>query len=331
MLFDPGAADASFVEGRPPDNIREIVHSLRKQLGLDGSRPWTLISARTKLGRILFEVEEQTANGPRRFIGKVGRVERVETLYRALKALRAAGFKPPSRITVPEPVACLPECGVVLQEKVPGRSASDLLFQSSGRASIAAADCARWLVALHEGGVTAPQVETGTRQVHEWVRELAETLPKEAVRLEKIAEAISIEARSGVSVVVPAHGDFHPMNVIIAGNTRVTGIDIDKFGCREREADLGWFLMQTAAFGHFRTGTFEATDAARRLFMRCYEAEIGNRVQANRVALHMAMAFLKNLHFELVLLKTGHTELAAPWLGGAARVLEGDIYLSKNS
>jgi len=30
------------------------------------------------------------------------------------------------------------------------------------------------------------------------------------------------------------------------------------------------------------------------------------------------MAFLKNLHFELVLLKTGQTEYAEPWLSAAS-------------
>ena len=45
----------------------------------------------------------------------------------------------------------------------------------------------------------------------------------------------------------------------------------------------------------------------------------------------MAMAFLKNLHFELVLLKTGRMEYAKPWLKGAAAILKGDLYLSEDA
>ena len=57
---------------------------------------------------------------------------------------------------------------------------------------------------------------------------------------------------------------------------------------------------------------------------------MGEPIRIDRAGLHMSMAFLKNLHFELVLLKTGHTEYAKPWLKGAAAFLKGDLYLSEN-
>jgi len=332
MLFDPSATDASFVDGRPPKDLAETIEWTRVQMGLDGNRPWRLISARKKLGRTLFEVEEETANGTKRFIGKLGRPERAETLYRTLTLLRAAGFQPPSRMTVPEPIAWIPERGFVLQEKVPGRQASEILLGSPGRACFAAADCARWLGALHDCDVPAPAAALDSQIVSVWVRELAEAQPAEAGRIEKIADQISKELAEPINDTVPCHGDFHPMNVFIAGTQRISGIDIDKFGAREPEADIAWFLAQTCAFGFFKTGTFSATARAREAFCRCYEAETGRHIRANRAGLYMAMAFLKNLHFEIVLLKTGRSEYVDPWLSGAASaILEGDIYLSENS
>src|SRR6476660_3557167 len=158
MLFDPTVSDATFVDGRPPKDIKNTIESIREEMGLDGDCPWSLISARTKLGRVLFEIEEETSFGPRRLIGKLGKPERAASLYRTLISLRDAGFMPPARLTVPEPVACLPERGLVLQEKVPGRHASDLLLESSFRATFAAADCGRWLAALHQCDVPAPPV-----------------------------------------------------------------------------------------------------------------------------------------------------------------------------
>jgi hypothetical protein len=106
---------------------------------------------------------------------------------------------------------------------------------------------------------------------------------------------------------------------------------MDKFAAREAEADIGWFLMQTAAFGFFQSGTFTSTELGRRAFVTCYESEMGQPIRTDRAALYMATAFLKNLHFELVLLKTGHIEYAKPWLKGAAAFLKGDLYLSENS
>ena len=120
MLFDPTVGDATFVDGWPPKDLKKTLESIREELGLDGDRPWSLISARTKLGRVLFEIEEETTWGPRRLIGKLGKRERAVNLYQTLLSLRDAGFRPPARITVPEPVACLPERGLVLQEKVAG-------------------------------------------------------------------------------------------------------------------------------------------------------------------------------------------------------------------
>jgi aminoglycoside phosphotransferase (APT) family kinase protein len=331
MLFDLSVSDASFVDGRPPKDIKENIEWIRERLGLDGSCPWTLVSARTKLGRVLFEIEEESNLGRRRVIGKLGRTDRAEVLYRALRSLREAGFKPPSRMTVPEPIACLPERGVVLQEKVPGRQASELLLARSGRALFAAADCARWLAALHQSRVPADVAPIDSDAVSQRSRELAAILPEQAKQLDRIANGISRELVKPILRTVPTHGDFHPMNILIAGTQRITGIDMDKFASREAESDIGWFLMQTAAVGFFKSGNFRASEPARNRFVECYETEMGRAVRADRVAMYMAIAFLKNLHFELVLLKTGRDEYAGPWLEGAATVLEGDIHLTKNS
>jgi hypothetical protein len=330
MLFDPTVSDATFVDGRPPKDIKNTIESIREEMGLDGDCPWSLISARTKLGRVLFEIEEETSFGPRRLIGKLGKPERAATLYRTLISLRDAGFTPPARLTVPEPVACLPERGLVLQEKVPGRHASDLLLESSFRATFAAADCGRWLAALHQCDMPAPTVSIETDALATWVAELAQALPDREKEIHEIATGIHEALPRNVGRVVPSHGDFHPMNILIKGTQRVTGIDIDKFGAREAEADIGWFLMQSAAFGFFKTGTFKATELARRAFITCYEGETRESIRTDRAGIYMAMAFLKNLHFELVLLKTEHIEYATPWLNGAAAFLKGDLYLSEN-
>jgi aminoglycoside phosphotransferase (APT) family kinase protein len=332
MLFDLTVSDASFVDGRPPKDIKQTIEWIRERLGLDGTRPWTLISARTKLGRVLFEIEEESSLGTRRFIGKLGKTDRAEVLYQTLISLRKAGFQPPARMTVPKPIACVPERGVVIQEKVPGRQASDLLLASPGRANLAAADCARWLAALHQCSVPATVTPPDMHSPSRWIQDLAEILPDERKRLDQIAVAVANELAKPISGTVPTHGDFHPMNVLIAGTQRVIGIDMDKFASREPETDIGWFLMQAAAFGYFNSGTFATTEFCRRAFMQCYETEMGCAARPDRVGLYMALAFLKNIHFELALLKTGHGQYAQPWIEGAASaIFEGDIHLRTNS
>ena len=118
------------------------------------------------------------------------------------------------------------------------------------------------------------------------------------------------------------------MNVFIS-DSAITAIDIDKFSQREPEADVGYFLMQTAAFDFFENGSFDFTEPARRRFLQAYENETGWTVRQDRTAFHMAASFLKNLHFEVVLLKTGNTEYVEPWLWGAtATVLDRNLFLT---
>jgi aminoglycoside phosphotransferase (APT) family kinase protein len=128
----------------------------------------------------------------------------------------------------------------------------------------------------------------------------------------------------------PCHGDFHPANILIAGRERITAIDMDKFAEREPESDIGWFLAQSAAFGFFKNSTFQSTAEARNIFIRSYQAETGRDIPARRAGLYIAMAFLKNLHFELVLLHTGRRSYVEPWLWGAeAGIFHQNLCLSQ--
>jgi aminoglycoside phosphotransferase (APT) family kinase protein len=326
MLYDLTARDACFAEGRPPADIDELLQWSR--LHLDGRPPWRLISARRKFGRVLLEIEEDAPSGPRRLIGKFADYGRAATLYQTLRSLRDAGFAPPERYTVPEPVAFVGERGFVLQEKVPGEQAAQLLTkEDTGRS--AAVDSANWLAALRYCRLQAPSSGSQPQPVLDWVNDLVSTQPSEAGRIRRIADAIVCELAQPASGFVPCHGDFHPKNIFIANPERVTAIDIDKFGMREPESDVAWFLMQAAAFGFFERGSFECTDAARRTFIEQYEGKVGRPMRSKRLRMYMAMAFLKNLHFELVLLKTGRKHYADPWLRGAeSAIIDGNLHLT---
>ena len=128
--------------------------------------------------------------------------------------------------------------------------------------------------------------------------------------------------------LAPSHADFHPMNIFISGNERVSAIDIDKFCQDAPEADVGWFLMQTAAFDFFESGSFERSAGARSAFLEKYRSDAAQRIDPKRVGAYMARAFLKNLHFETVLLETGSDRLVKPWLAGArTAIFDGNLCL----
>jgi len=328
MLYDSTVRDAAFAEGRPPADINQLLSWAQLQLHIGNGTRWKLISARQKMGRVLFEIDEDTPSGPRRLIGKFGDSGRATTLYRSLQLLRNAGFAPPSLYTVPEPVAFVVERGFVLQEKVPGTQALSLLLESLDESRSASRFAAEWLLHLHQSQASASADPVKPDGIDSLANELGSILKEESARIARIARAIRCELAQPSSASVPCHGDFHAMNLFIHDRLRVSGIDIDKFAAREPESDLGCFLGQTAGLGYLARGSFECTEAARRTFLEHYEARGRQPIIASRLGLHMAMIFIKNLHFELVLLKTGRMELAAPWLSAAAgAILEGNIHL----
>jgi aminoglycoside phosphotransferase (APT) family kinase protein len=254
-------------------------------------------------------------------IGKLGKSERAGTLHNTLKLLRAAGFRPPGKFIVPEPVAHISERGFVLQEKVAGIQVSDLMLETSESSRAAATESAKWLASLHTCGVRAPAGLSDRETVSEWTRDLARVAPESTARLHDITGGILQQLSIPAAESVPCHGDFHPMNIFIDEGKRVAVIDIDKFAEREPESDVGYFLMQAAAFDFFKNNSFDFTADARRAFVDTYEAERGRPIRRGRVAMFMAIAFLKNLHFELVLLKTGKVRYLEPWLEGATMAI----------
>src|SRR5262249_35689795 len=147
-----------------------------------GRTQWRLISARCRFGKTLFEIEEHSPSGPRRLIGRLGKREHAEHLYQALWRLRAAGFAPPGRYIVPEPIAFVPERNFVLQEKLEGETASQL-FSTPSTKRLAAERSAEWLAALHASCIRAPTSMPDKQAVLKWTDDLTMALPRESVRL----------------------------------------------------------------------------------------------------------------------------------------------------
>ena len=322
MLYDASASNTLFADGRPPtEDLPAILAGAREQLGLNGVRPWRLLSGRRKMGKTLFEIEESTSAGPRRLIGKICKPERTKVLYEALDALRRHGFRPPARHTVTEPVAILPEQGFILQERAPGKQGRPMLLEDGAAATKASIDSAEWLATLHATPVLADPGVDKSDAIAGWARELSDVLHGDRVLIARIEDAVLREIAEPVNHTVPTHGDFHPLNIFIDGEERITGIDLDKFALREPEFDIGNFIAQTACFSYFDTGAMETTLEARRSFLKRYEETSGRAIRVRRAALYVATTLLKNLHFELVLLKTGRTERASPWLSAAAEAI----------
>ncbi|MCW5982059.1 MAG: hypothetical protein KIT09_28495 [Bryobacteraceae bacterium] len=303
----------------------EIVTWACEQLGLGGERSWTLVSSKRKLRKLLFEIEERGPEGGRRLIGRVAPKEGAGAAFHSAATLRNAGMRPPNRWTVAEPVAWLPERQLLIQEKAPGEQIAMIVQQRPAGAEPYVTDAAGWLAFLHGLELEHCPVAKELASLERCAAELPRALPAHAERIEATARRALdlLEARHD-GTVVASHGDFHPLNIFHSEKGRVTAIDLDTFGFRERAVDAAYFAAQLAmqAFLHFRT--FEAAAPLVGRFRAEYESAAGVAIPRARWAAHTAAAFLRGLHFEHCILHTGNRAIIEPWLRAAERSVEGD-------
>ena len=219
-------------------------------------------------------------------------------------------MRPPSRFTVPEPVAWFPEKNLLIQEKAPGASIVDAMQQQSGETGFAR-DAALWLRELSTLKLNFPRAGLDFEDSEKRSRDLSDASGNARV-IDLWRDANLMLAREPGDLC-PSHGDFHPMNVFVSRD-RVTAIDLDTLASRDRETDIGYFLAQTAIFGVHLFGSFGETSNLRNEFLRhC------GPLDRHRVVAHMAAAILQSLHYDLCILRVRNESFDA--LAGAAASL----------
>lgn len=218
---------------------------------------------RYKPGRrcvIEYDVEVERPNAPPEtftLIGKVRRLRSGKSGHRLLRALWEAGFDEdsPDGVSVPEPVAAVPELRMWLQRKVHGSLATDLLSGPEGE------NLARRVAGaahkLHLAGVPAKRRHTMAdelRILRERLPLVARENPRWTERIERLVRTCE---RLGEAVPEPEayrgiHRDFYADQVILAGS-RLYLIDFDLYCEGDPALDIGNFL------GHVREQSLRTT------------------------------------------------------------------------
>ena len=256
-------------------------------------------------------------------MGRLVSADRNRACFNALQNLWTAGMRPPTAFTVPQPIGHLANWQLILQEKAPGELLDHLFVRDADTARRSAALAGEWLNALHSLRLTVPLASSPRRnilnKIELWSSALQKLAPQFSEKLKRIHQQISVPLRDNLAEgLVPSHGDFHATNVLISETGRVTGIDFDNFGGLERSADLGYFLGQTAARAFRKTGSFGSTSDIRTAFIRSYATAAGSKFPPRvRIGCYVGAAFLRLLHDDLCLMKSGHSDFIAPWLEAA--------------
>jgi hypothetical protein len=178
-------------------------------------------------------------------VGKMRAKGADTTTHNLHRALRASGFgdDSPDGMAVPAPLGVLPELGLWLQHKVPGRTVTNLLTKPTAGTLLQRIAAAAHK--LHLAGVPARRTHTMTdelRILRERLEALAEQQPGWRGRLEEILAACH-QLGASIAPVAPRdiHRDFYPDQVLVAGE-RLYLIDLDLYCAGDPSLDIGNFL-----------------------------------------------------------------------------------------
>jgi thiamine kinase-like enzyme len=205
---------------------------------------------RHKPGRrclIAYDLALETPAGSESFtlVGKVRAKGTDFRSYRVQQALWQAGFAADSEdhISVPEPIALLPDLQMWLQRQVPGTIATQLLPQAQGVAL--AQRIAEAAHKLHQAAIPPHRRHTLADELHilrDRLSLVAEQFPQWQSRLERLLEACHGLASTTPSVHLQGiHRDFYPDQVLVDGS-RLYLLDFDLYCAGDPGLDMGNFI-----------------------------------------------------------------------------------------
>ncbi len=215
------------------------------------------------------KLEERTTGVERRseFIGKTSSYKVPEVLFADQWALWKSCR---DRVGIPQPEGYLSNPRLTLQERVAGErlgtlvktpSFNELLRQTAN--SIAVIHSTR--IPLHK--MRDPVRET--QSLRRWGVVLQNIRSDLAQRIQILHESLLGEMERRTTVSATVHGDFHPANVLVAGN-KIWLIDFDQMANGDPSADVGRFLASLRILSLRNFGDISSLKGSGELFLEEY-------------------------------------------------------------
>jgi hypothetical protein len=215
-------------------------------------------------------VAEYTFEGRLSVVAKLyGDAAEASAAYQVLCSLWRRGFGPRSLYRVAEPIAHLPDHGVVVMRAAPGNRLRALHARGREELQEGLRKAARWLVALHASRLRLGPREDVAYGVSRLARRASIAIACRADLEDFVRRAMEELARRGAAADGPkgpvqTHGRYHAEHVFLAPHG-VTVIDLDRAAVADPMKDVGEFLhrlrWQAAREGWGSQALEESTDA----------------------------------------------------------------------
>jgi hypothetical protein len=201
-------------------------------------------------------------------VAKTYQGKKGQTAYEGMRALWNSPLGAGDVVTLAEPLAFVPELGLLIQGPIPGnRTLKDLIRAALRSGAPEVLDelhaylrrTAAGLAALHQSGVQAGKIRDyadALGELREVIAELANLLPDLPGAATPLLDRLTaLAATYPADADGPAHGSFRPAQVLLHEG-RVGFIDFDSFCRSEPARDLALFLSNIISVG-LNTGAEE--------------------------------------------------------------------------
>jgi thiamine kinase-like enzyme len=274
---------------------------------------------------------DETHLNARRVVGKLYRKNRGEKIHGHLLNLWEATHRRSNNgifFGMPEPLAYLPQLGMVLQSVVPGRQLSSYAEQDNLAAALPAV--AENLATLH--GLSVPSLEKRTMEdhiakyCHPDPQVLAAACSEVAPLIEYLLESLRNDESLQRAALCPVHGDLGLDQIFIAAQ-RAFFIDFDGFCLSHSALDLGNFLVALRV--HFGAKSTALTN----IFLESYLASRSQRgAQLTGLRTYQVFAYLRRatICFRRKAVAGWRQQMQALLKAGYALLLEADRHEFSN-
>jgi Phosphotransferase enzyme family len=222
-----------------------------------------------------FEVSLDLGSGWQSVIGKVHDVDRSDISV-AMQAIVDAGFGATAEFAIPRVLAYVPALHILLEEKIQGTEAKDVLVKGNPDERLAAARrCGAWLARFHaaappQGHVAHP--DELVPRLRRWARQVKGMGGPLAIKAELLLRKLEAKIPTAGRVAPCAgHGSFIPEHVLLSGNRTVT-IDLDEYDVADPARDVSWFVVSLGRLGLKKWGSLRVHDRSIEAFLDAYAA-----------------------------------------------------------
>jgi hypothetical protein len=231
-------------------------------------------------------------DGQKQIFAKLYHDESGRIIYEKLTALRNAGFGAEQRYQSVEPLAFIPEYGMLVTRSAPGTQLSTHLGRDDSAFLDGVHEAGTWLAKLHSSPVRVgkPRALVASSEVLSVGRRFAKITSRRAdyyqVGVEMIRKLEEMAEDAIEGVLVQTHGQYRPIHVFTSDAT-VTVIDLDRTRPCDPARDVAEFLWRLRRLAFEDAGNVARAEAPTDTFLEAYASTVGDG------------SYLANLQFHL--------------------------------